>query len=97
MPLPTVNADGRPVVEMSDEQKYLFDIKGWLLLPGLLSDVDVAAVRDHFYRLKDDPESLPIEERHFYGGPAQILLDPPELVSVLDGAPIVTVGETVSF
>jgi hypothetical protein len=35
--LPTTNADGLPVVPMTEEQKYLFDLKGLIALPGLLS------------------------------------------------------------
>ena len=35
--LPTKNADGEPIVELTDEQKYLFDTRGWLLVPGLLA------------------------------------------------------------
>ena len=30
--LPTKNADGEPIVELTDEQKYLFDTRGWLLV-----------------------------------------------------------------
>ena len=37
--LPTKNADGEPVVELTDEQKYLFDTRGWLLVPGLLLEL----------------------------------------------------------
>ena len=36
--LPTTNADGLPVVPMSEEQKYLFDLKGWICLPDLLTE-----------------------------------------------------------
>ena len=36
--LPDTNADGLPVVPMTDEQRYFFDLKGWLLLPSLLTE-----------------------------------------------------------
>ena len=45
--LPATNADGLPVVPMSDEQKYLFDLKGWICLPGLLSEDQLEAIRAH--------------------------------------------------
>ena len=32
---------------MTDEQKFLFDLKGWLLLPGVLVEPEVAAIREH--------------------------------------------------
>ena len=43
--LPAHNADGEPVVELTDEQKYLFDVRGWLLVPGVLSDDEIEAMR----------------------------------------------------
>ena len=33
--LPTTNADGRDVVPMSEAQKYLFDLKGFIPLASL--------------------------------------------------------------
>ena len=38
--LPTTNSDGLPVIDPTDEQKYLFDTRGWILVPGLLSETD---------------------------------------------------------
>ena len=29
------NADGKPIVPLTQEQKYLFDKNGWLLVPGV--------------------------------------------------------------
>ncbi len=45
--LPTTNADGLPIVPMSEEQKYRFDLKGWVCLPGLLSEEELIPVREH--------------------------------------------------
>ena len=69
--LPTTNADGRPVVEMSQAQLWEFDLRGWVCLPGLLSAEQVAAVREHQLRLLHEPESLSEEERDHHGGPSQ--------------------------
>ena len=82
--LPSTNADGKPIVPMTDEQKYTFDLKGWLCLPGLLSDDQVGEVREHLMKVARDRESLPPEQRHIFGGPGQILLDHPVLVGVLN-------------
>ena len=82
--LPTTNADGRPVVPMTDEQKYSFDLKGWLLLPALIPEDDLKDVREHVHRVFTDRESLPAHERHQFGGPGQVLLDHPALVGVLN-------------
>jgi hypothetical protein len=34
--LPRRNADGLPVVALTDEQRYTFDTHGWVLFPGVL-------------------------------------------------------------
>ncbi len=82
--LPSTNADGLPVVPMTDEQKYLFDLKGWIALPGLLSDEQLGPVREHQMKFLQERESLPAEERDNHGGPSQILLDHPAVVGVLN-------------
>ena len=75
---------GFPVVSMSDEQKYLFDLKGWICLPGLLSGDQLEAIRAHQLAFLHDRESLPPHERDNHGGPSEILLDHPAVVGVLN-------------
>jgi hypothetical protein len=82
--LPLTNADGLPVVPMTEEQKYLFDLKGWIALPGLLSEEELEPVREHQLRFLKDRDSLPPRERDNHGGPSQILLDHPVVVGVLN-------------
>ena len=82
--LPAVNADGLPVVPMSDEQKYLFDLKGWITLPGLLEERRLERIRAHQMQFLYHPETLPPEERDNHGGPSQVLLDAPAVVGVLN-------------
>ena len=48
---------------MTEEQKFLFDVKGWLLIPAVLSDAEIQAVKAHLYAGGDG-----------YTGPAQELL-----------------------
>jgi hypothetical protein len=57
---------------MTDEQKYFFDLKGWLLRPSVLSAAESDAVRKH---LKEGGDS--------FSGPAQELLDHPRVADVL--------------
>jgi hypothetical protein len=57
---------------MTDEQKFFFDLKGWLLLPGVLSAAECAAIRGH---LEAGGNS--------FSGPAQELLDHPAIVPIL--------------
>ena len=82
--LPTTNADGLPVVAMSAAQKYQFDLKGWICLPGLLSAEQLGPVRAHQMKYLYERDSLPPEERDNHGGPSQILLDHPAVVGVLN-------------
>jgi hypothetical protein len=58
---------------MTDEQKFLFDVRGWLLLPAVLSETECAAIREHLYAGGNG-----------YTGPAQALLDHPAVVPILN-------------
>ena len=82
--LPTVNADGEPVVALTQEQKYLFDTRGWLLLPDMLADDDIEAMREYALRVHRDPESLPEHERSFVAGPLGKLTAHPVVVGFLN-------------
>lgn len=60
------------LVPMNDEQRFMFDLKGWLLLPGVLGATEVAAVKAHV-----------LAGGSPFAGPAQELLDHPAIVDVL--------------
>ena len=45
----THNSTGRPVVELTAEQRYAFDLRGWLLIEGVLSQDEIAAAKEHIY------------------------------------------------
>ena len=81
--LPQTNADGRPIIPLTAEQKYLFDARGWLLIPGVLSDSEVAEMRDYALRVHNEPASLPERERAFVAGPLQQLTDHPVVVGFM--------------
>jgi hypothetical protein len=82
--LPRTNADGEVVVEPTQEQKYLFDTRGWLLLPGVLAQDDIDAMREFALRLQLEPESLPEHHRSAVAGPLQKLADHPVVVGFLN-------------
>jgi hypothetical protein len=82
--MPTTNADGKPVIELTQEQKYLFDLHGWLLIPGVLKADEVEEMREFCLRLKFKPESLPEHERNTLGGPLQRLADHPLVVGFMN-------------
>jgi hypothetical protein len=77
---PQTNADGKPVIPLTQEQKYIFDSKGWLLIPGVLEESEIEEMRDFSYRLRYEPDSIAPHERSTYGGPLQALTDHPVVV-----------------
>ena len=82
--IPITNGDGLPIVSMTKEQKYEFDLKGWIALPGLLSQEELGPIREHQLTFLKDRESLPPNKRDNHGGPSEILLDHPVVVGVLN-------------
>jgi hypothetical protein len=68
---------------MSDEQKFIFDLKGWILLPGIIERSLAVEIRSHIETLMINPESLPAHQRSSYSGPAEVLLDHPAVVAIL--------------
>ena len=67
----------------SDEQKFVFDLKGWIAIPGVLTPQETNTIRGHIIALREDPESLDPLDRYSLSGPSQILLDHPIVVGVL--------------
>ena len=82
--LPETNADDLPVVPPTQEQKYVFDKQGWLLVPGVLSGDELKEMQDFCHRLRHDPDSIPAPERSPLGGPMQTLSDHPNVVGFLN-------------
>ena len=82
--LTTTNADDIPVIVPTQKQKYDFDRNGWLLIPSVLSDPDIAEMREFCQRLHDTPERIPEPERCTLGGPLQKLTDHPFVVGFLN-------------
>ena len=67
--LTQTNADGEAVIAPTQEEKYLFDARGWLLFPGILSDDDIRDMREYALQVKHDPQSLPEHEQSYLAGP----------------------------
>ncbi len=79
----TTSASTDPI-PMTDEQKFLFDMKGWLLLPAVLKENELPVLREHVRLLRENPQSLPAHERFSLAGPANYLLDHPAIVGILN-------------
>ena len=84
MNLPDKNAEGIAATPLTEEQKYLFDTQGWLLVPGALTDAEVGEMRDFCYRLKCDADTLAPRERSSLGGPLERLIDHPVVVGFMN-------------
>jgi hypothetical protein len=68
---------------LTEREKVLFDLKGFLLFPAVLSDAEMAPIREQCEKLRTDAETLPVAERKLPGGAAAELLDHPAVMRVL--------------
>ena len=84
MSVPKTNADGKPAIEFTEEQKYIFDTRGWIAIPDVLSDEETVEMRDFCYRLKREPESIPEHHRYPLGGPLEKLTDHPLVLGFMN-------------
>ena len=75
--LTSTNADGEAVVELTEEQKFLFDANGWLVFPGLIPEDELEEMRAFCMRVKFNPQTLPAHQRTPIAGPLERLLDHP--------------------
>ncbi len=82
--LPQKNADGLEIVKPTEEQKYLFDAHGWLLVPDVLSQDEVDEMRDWILKLHFDGNSVAEHERTVLSGPTQRLADHPVVAGMLN-------------
>jgi len=68
---------------MTDEERFRFDLSGFLIRPAILQPDEVAEIVDQIDRIHHAPESLPPEHRAMPGGPASRLIDHPKVIDVL--------------
>ena len=68
---------------MSDYEKFLFDLKGFLVIPSVLTDREIAIARDHIETYMKTPESLPERHRSPISGPTEFLIDHPRVMGIL--------------
>lgn len=68
---------------MNAFQKFLFDVKGWVVLPAVVGAAEVERIKSHLAALRESPESLPEHQRSTFAGPCGDLLDHPVLVEAL--------------
>ena len=68
---------------LTEREIALFDLKGYLLFPAVLSEDELAPIKAQCEKLRTDKASLPPEARCLPGGPASVLIDHPAIMRVL--------------
>ena len=68
---------------LTQREKVLFDLKGFILFPAVLSAEEIAPIKEQCEALRQDPESLPPAGRKLPGGAAEVLIDHPAVMRVL--------------
>lgn len=84
MPGTSKNAEGIEAQPLTEEQKYLFDTRGWLLVPSVLTSEEIEEMRAFAIRLKENRESLAPKDRSSIGGPLLRLIDHPILLGFMN-------------
>ena len=64
---------------MTDEEKFRFDLSGFLVRPAILERDEVDAIVEQIERIHHNSESLPPEHSAVPGGPASVLIDHPKV------------------
>ena len=68
---------------MTEEQKFIFDLKGYLLIPEVLTPSEIDEIKDQVDTIRTNPEALPPYERQFPGGASSMLIDHPAIIDIL--------------
>jgi hypothetical protein len=70
-------------IPMTDYEKFIFDLKGFLVIPSVLTSEEIQTVSSHVDTYSTDPESLPEQHRSPIAGPSEFLIDHPRVVGIL--------------
>ena len=73
----------REPIPMTEEQKFFFDLRGWILLPAALSDGEIAAMKAEAYGVDLPGNNQVRKPAQSFQGTLQQLLDHPTVVGVL--------------
>lgn len=68
---------------MSAHDRVVFDLKGYIVKPSVLSQNEIEVIKEFTLRQKNDPDSLPPHQRSLPGGPFAQLIDHPAVMEVL--------------
>lgn len=68
---------------LSEEERFRFDLTGYLVRPAILDAEAIGSITEHIDRLLHDWESVPPQLRSSVSGPAEVLIDHPQVLDVL--------------
>ena len=68
---------------LTDEEIVTFDLKGYILFPAVLTQDEMAPLKEQCEKLRSDKGSLPPSAQCLPGGPAAALIDHPAIMRVL--------------
>ena len=68
---------------MTDEERFRFDLAGFLIRPAILDRHEIDEIVDQIDRIKHNPESLPAAHRAVPGGASSLLIDHPKVIDVI--------------
>jgi hypothetical protein len=68
---------------MTDEEMVLFDLKGYIVFPAVLSADEIALIKEQCDKLRQDKQSLPPAAQCLPGGAASMLIDHAAIMRVM--------------
>ena len=71
---------------LTEEQKFIFDLKGYIIFPGVLDDDLIKRLKAQINKLENEPDSLAAEESALPGGAFAELIDHPTVKDILSFA-----------
>ena len=77
------DSDQQAAYAITDKERFLFDLNGFVVRPGILEADEIAAIRDQIYRLRYDRDSLPATERAILGGSSSVLINHPAVLGIV--------------
>ena len=71
------------VIPMTDYEQFIFDLKGFIVIPSALTDDELSTARTHGDQYSSAPDSLPEAHRSPIAGPTEFLIDHPRVLGIL--------------
>ena len=68
---------------MSEHDRIVFDLKGYIVKPAVLSTSEIEHIKEFVLRQKNEPDSLAPHQRSLPGGAFSTLIDHPAVMEVL--------------